>query len=649
MKKTREKIQVSEIAELEQLLRTLVDLPRNEVEKGIRRIRWLLRSRDFRDHEGLYNRSLLKLGEIHGRNLEVEESAKYFEQVRDIAIKSNNPGLLKKAMANLGITLAQRDLYREALDVWHELLREEDVLDRKLSLLNNICVANGIIGEYHSAIQAAYAVISLAEEHNETVHHLDALQNLGAIYDKMDDPQKALQFWERTLELNRSTGNVRREFEVLGNLALAYVRIGEHQKALDYALASVKLKIKHLPEESLGIGYNNIGYIYESAGDYVKALEYYKKGESFYQKLRRDSALAHCYMNEASLYLKMEKLDDCLRLLDEAGKIENACNALQNHVQLTHLYAELYKAKKDYPKALEYVAEQNRILQDQLDKKRSSTISIEEAEYYRKKIEKQAREYLEQNKDLKRKNRIISKTTKELKERNANLADTVEVLKWLISVISHDVRAPIANFSRMLEMMLDGVFPIDDHNEILASMKKSSDSIFKLINDMLDGIRLKRHAMDFNIKIDSQNIVPILNSVMEIYQPMASQKKISLSFSAQDPKIYAIVDGDLLKILVRNLLNNAMKFTDVDGSVSITASTAENKVRIEISDNGIGMNATALDNLRKGKGIKRNSGDGSIGLGLVLCQDALKRMKGTLRVDSKLGEGTRIVILLPAG
>ena len=166
---------------------------------------------------------------------------------------------------------------------------------------------------------------------------------------------------------------------------------------------------------------------------------------------------------------------------------------------------------------------------------------------------------------------------------------------------------------------------------------------------MLDGIRLKRHAMDFNIKIDSQNIVPILNSVMEIYQPMASQKKISLSFSAQDPKIYAIVDGDLLKILVRNLLNNAMKFTDVDGSVSITASTAENKVRIEISDNGIGMNATALDNLRKGKGIKRNSGDGSIGLGLVLCQDALKRMKGTLRVDSTQGEGTRIVILLPAG
>jgi len=79
MKKTREKIQVSEIAELEQLLRTLVDLPRNGVEKGIRRIRWLLRSRDFRDHEGLYNRSLLKLGEIHGRNLEVEESAKYFD------------------------------------------------------------------------------------------------------------------------------------------------------------------------------------------------------------------------------------------------------------------------------------------------------------------------------------------------------------------------------------------------------------------------------------------------------------------------------------------------------------------------------------------------------------------------------------------
>jgi signal transduction histidine kinase len=637
-----------DIYQLRQLRESIVEMPHDEAEAAIVKIKEYLKEYDFSSALELKYSLMMKLGEIHGRNSEVEDSAEYFKTILNSPDAQAFTILIRKASANLAITYALQDLYREALDIWYTLLKDEKDVDLKLNLLSNICVAHGIIGEYHDSIHNAYQALELADKHGLPERRMDPLQNLGAAYEKMGEPQKAMKYWLETLDLSRKYKSVRREFESLGNISLAYVQLKEYKKALSYAFDALKLRKKHLPEESLGISYNNIGFVYENAGDMENALKYYKMGEQWYQKLRRNSALAHCYLNQASLYLKMGDLSKSLIKLNEASEIENALIVMQNNSQITAMYAKVYAALGDYQKAFEYSEKNNRILEDNLNNLRKTTISIKEADYYRGKIEDQARQYKEQNTELKAKNRIISASTKELKEINKSLAENVEVMNWLISVISHDVRAPLSNFGRMLTMMISGEFPREEHDEVLTSMKHSSDSIVKLINEMLDGIRLQRQNMSFHTTIELQNIVPILYSVMEIYQPMAMQKKIRLSFNAQTKEINARVDADLLKILVRNLLNNAMKFTAENGAVTIKARVLQNKVEIVVEDNGIGMHESALSDLRKGQGIARSKSDGSLGLGLVLCRDSLKRMKGSIKIDSEPDKGTRVRILLPA-
>ncbi|MDD4560805.1 MAG: tetratricopeptide repeat-containing sensor histidine kinase [Candidatus Cloacimonetes bacterium] len=626
----------------------LVEMHNVEAEKAMVKIKEYLKKYDFSSDLELKYSLMMKLGEVHGRNAEVKKSAEYLKAILNSPEAQVFTRYIRKAKANLAITLAMQDLYREALDMWHGLLEDEKDIDMKLNLYNNICVAYGIIGEYHDCIHYAYQAMELADKHGMPERRMEPLLNLGASYEKMGDPKKAMKYWMETLDLSRKFKSVRREFETLGNIALAYVELKEYNKALEYAFDALNLRKVHLPEESLGISYNNIGFIYEASGNLEEALKYYKMGEQWYQKLRRDSALANCLINQASLYYKMGDLPESLAKLEEASEIENALNVMQNYSKITSMYAKVYAAMGDHQKAFEYSEKNNSILENKLDSLLKTTISKKEAEYYRGKIEEQARKYLEQNNELKTKNSIISASTRELKVVNKSLAENVEVLNWLISVISHDVRAPITNFSRMLAMINSGDFPPEEHDEILQSMKRSSDSIVKLINEMLDGIRLQRQNMSFHTSIGMQNIVPILNSVMEIYQPMALQKKIKLSFSPQTEEMYARVDADLLKILVRNLLNNAMKFTGDNGKVDVYAKAQKSKVEIVVEDNGIGMDATALKDLRKGQGIARSKLDGSVGLGLVLCRDSLKKMKGSIKIDSTQGKGTRVSILLPA-
>jgi len=159
-------------------------------------------------------------------------------------------------------------------------------------------------------------------------------------------------------------------------------------------------------------------------------------------------------------------------------------------------------------------------------------------------------------------------------------------------------------------------------------------------------------GLDPNQIAEIRDIIPILHSIIGIYLPIAKQKSINLQFSHDAEQIKAKIDSDLLKIVVRNLLNNAVKFTPEHGKISLAVTHSETSVQISITDNGIGMSKREVQTLRRGIGPLRASnlrnGDGGVGLGFNLSRDALKKMKAKLMIDSIPDQGTTIKIQLPA-
>jgi signal transduction histidine kinase len=472
--------------------------------------------------------------------------------------------------------------------------------------------------------------------------------NLGTAYERGEENEKALNSYHEALELACEYKLVHRQYEITNNLSVCYVSTRDYDKALHYAFESLELRKEYTTEIKLATPYNNIGSIYENSGDFEKAFQYYNLAVGLYRKDAVSLSLVNCIINLASVHMKQEHYDTALQHLAEAVGIMEHMDGPPLKARIASMYADVYAGMQDYARAFEYQRENSEILRAKLKRLKENSISKNEAEYYRKKIEKQAQIYKEQNSELKKKNRIIRKTTKELRDGYRNLSDTVEMLNWMIGVITHDVRAPLANYYRIISMMLDKDIPASEHEDYLKSMKKSSENVLKLISEMLDGIRLQRHNIDSKLNLETCNIVFILASLIDIYQPIAKQKSINLVCNYASDEIVTKVDSDLLKIVVRNLLNNALKFTPEGGEVTLDARVHENIVQITIEDNGVGMKSSEIAALRRGQSIKGNSAtkEGGIGLGLILIRDSLKKMKGELKIESKPGKGTKFTIRL---
>ncbi len=653
MKKKLQPISPEEIAELSELRDNLINMPLEQAEKAALRMQHIIKTRSFAKDIKIYTSTLFVLAEYSARNGKYEQSTDIFKQLLSLAESHKLPDDKLRAKANLAIIQAQTGHLREALEVWEEILQMEEDPVRRIDLINNICMAYGCLEDYESAIKYGYQVLDIADENNLEKMKVSPLINLGTAYHYMEDHKKALIHWEQSLHLIKKYDLKNQLCSVMNNISLAYNSLHKKDKSLEYAFECLRLREEnHTTDYGKASPLNNIGFIYETAGENDKALEYYEQALQSYGQTPPEPQMVNIVLNQASIFLKQGKHDQSLAKLKEAQDFAKGMDTPVLNIRLTKLYSDVYAAMQDFEKAYKYQSEFREILEKKLDQQSKNSISKTEADYYLKKIEKQAQIYKVQNTELKKKNKIIRQTTRDLKESNRTLSGTIEVLNWIIAVITHDVRAPLGNFSRVLSMMLAGDFEPSEHEEILESLKRSSDNVFKLINEMLDGIRLQRRKLGFLAELEIRDIIPILHSIIGIYLPIAQQKSINLQFSHDAEQIKAKIDSDLLKIVVRNLLNNAVKFTPEHGKISLAVTHSETSVQISITDNGIGMSKREVQTLRRGIGPLRASnlrnGDGGVGLGFNLSRDALKKMKAKLMIDSIPDQGTTIKIQLPA-
>ncbi|MDP3582135.1 MAG: HAMP domain-containing sensor histidine kinase, partial [Ignavibacteria bacterium] len=116
------------------------------------------------------------------------------------------------------------------------------------------------------------------------------------------------------------------------------------------------------------------------------------------------------------------------------------------------------------------------------------------------------------------------------------------------------------------------------------------------------------------------------------------------------PEVSVYCDSEMIKTVLRNLISNSIKFTNREGKISLDISETKNAWRISVSDNGIGMDNRVVNSLFKIDSINTSRGtedERGTGLGLLLCKDFVEKHKGTIAVESKVGEGSTFSFTLP--
>jgi len=218
--------------------------------------------------------------------------------------------------------------------------------------------------------------------------------------------------------------------------------------------------------------------------------------------------------------------------------------------------------------------------------------------------------------------------------------------------VSHELRTPlnaIIGFSEMIKLEVFGKIGDERYLSYVRDINSSGEHLLELINDILDISRIEAGKLE--LKRAQLNIRDTIQSGITLIQPMVKEKNIDLAVAVSEDLTQIFADGQRVQQIVINLLTNAVKFTDHGGRVSISAGhDADGNMVLTVSDTGIGIAAEDLEKVLQpfeqieNSLTRQNSGSG---LGLPITLALVEMHGGTLRVQSVVGKGTEVCVILP--
>jgi PAS domain S-box-containing protein len=219
----------------------------------------------------------------------------------------------------------------------------------------------------------------------------------------------------------------------------------------------------------------------------------------------------------------------------------------------------------------------------------------------------------------------------------------------LMSILAHDLKGPFHGILGLSELLADNIhmYNIDTIEKFVNNINKSAKFTFNLLEDLL----LWAQSQSGKITYEPQKLVftSICMEILETLNPIASEKNIAITLAATEGlTIYA--DRDMLKTIVRNLIANAIKFTNADGSINVIAEKNHENMLVSVKDNGIGIKKADLPKLFDISVMHSTvgtAGEKGTGLGLLLCKEFVERHGGRFWVESEVGRGSDFKFTLP--
>lgn len=259
--------------------------------------------------------------------------------------------------------------------------------------------------------------------------------------------------------------------------------------------------------------------------------------------------------------------------------------------------------------------------------------------YIRKSYEREKSSALIKARSIKKKNLRIVKQNQELESLSAEKSK-------LMSIIAHDLRSPLSSIQGYLELLssygLNETEKIDIEKDLLHATKDTLELLTKLLawsKSQLHGIAAYPQHL---------NVADVLSDTLDFEKTVASSKDILLDYSF-DPDLTIYADKDMMQLIIRNFVGNAIKFTHKGGVISVSAKTEPDKCVISIKDTGIGIPTERQQDLfsLKAESSFGTKGEKGVGLGLLLCVEYIKAQNGEIWFESIPDQGSCFYISIP--
>ena len=244
----------------------------------------------------------------------------------------------------------------------------------------------------------------------------------------------------------------------------------------------------------------------------------------------------------------------------------------------------------------------------------------------------------------------LKKNEVQLKKYAGELKELNQTKDRFFSIVAHDLKSPFLGLLGYSKLLLTDFNILGDNEKIkfITNIEKLSNNAYKLLENLLDWSRMQTGKMAF--VSDKLNLFIELHSTLSLLKATAQSKNITIN-SEIDSAIYVEADKNMLATIVRNLVSNAIKFTNPGGIITISAVPSGRYIEIAVSDTGVGIKQENLENLfkiEKNLSTKGTANEEGTGLGLLLCKEMIEKHEGRIWVESIEGSGSTFHFTLPS-
>ncbi len=575
--------------------------------------------------------------------------------------------------ANFGLAIAN---YQKALDLTTENNKA------KAQIYYALADCNYALGNLPNAIKLSLEALKIFEALNLPNELINVYVLISSIYERQNSFTKAIEFNLKAAQIFENNKNTFRTLTVYENIGKIYALQKKYKLSEVYYNKALSIYKSIGNKAGEAITYQNIAKLYYAQMEYKRAL-------TFYQMSYNISKQANSDVLETSNLLGLGNTE---LMLNNYGVAEqNYKQALQKakflnqRFELKEAYeglAIISKSNNQGFASKTFSLLSNQIKDSLFNDSILASVTNTQLIYDKEKAQQQL-SLLKQNEELSKAQLIKEKQlrnmllaivglfvllaivffyffinnkriSKSLANQNKTLETQTEELGRLnnvkdrfFSIISHDLRNNLTTMKLYFDLMSNKKYKPENIEELTRQIASSVENNIDLLENLLVWAAAQIKGMP--LVFEPLNVVKLVDKNIALAASLAHQKNINLvNLCNAEDVIFA--DSNTINLVLRNLIVNAIKFTNDGGEVSIASVTENGITKVSVIDNGIGIDKDKLSKLftqHKNPSTQGTANEKGTGLGLMLCHDFIKQNKGTIYAESEKGQGTVFTFELP--
>jgi two-component system sensor histidine kinase/response regulator len=566
---------------------------------------------------------------------------------------------------------------REARDL-ASLLNYKPGLARSLELLGWIHYRKG---DYTTSFEFSNQALKLNEELSNGPGIARVLISLAAIVHEQKYYDQAIQNFKKAYALSKKHGDLHTMSRCLNNIAFNMVNLKEYDSAAYVVAEAIKVSTQINNQYLLSFSMRTQGDIYFGKKDFNNAIKKYSECLLLAEKIGNNFIRASTLHRLGKTYKEINQLDKAVVYLLANFDFAREHDYKEELERTSLLLSQIYLSKSDFQNAYNYQSVYLAVHDSLFDQRKADQLAFQQARFDSE-IKQTQIELLTKDTHLKEEqissqrvwsyfyigllilvilivfvllmnNHFNKKAKHELELKNLEIQSQAQQLSnvnatkdKLFSIISHDLRSPVASLRGLMEILGTKSLSQEQFLEVTQKLKKNLDLVYDDLDNVLQWAQSQLRGIQ--VQREEIHLRPMIEEIVSLFYDALKIKGIS-THNEVDDDVVVLADRNQLKLIFRNLIANSIKFNEPEGMIRIFIRSRKHKLEVSVADSGIGMGMDELDKLFNAEthftkpGTNKEKG---IGIGLLLTKEFVENNGGAIWVTSELGKGATFTFTL---